>query len=175
MSASKSPAPITCPRSFARWRRTATTQRRPGGFWRSRWCWRKPHGLMRRARPAWTGMDRQTLRDWVVRDNEHGVDSVASGKPPGAAAKLSAAQMSELRDLVLAGPDPKADPAGSCLGGFPTPDGIRKPSPLTTCDHPRAPLESSRSISFSCGRSKGRDATCCSYPTRHPRLVSSSV
>jgi transposase len=56
-----------------------------------------------------TGMDRQTLRDWVVRYNEHGVDGLASRKPPGAAAKLSAAQMSELRDLVLAGPDPKAD------------------------------------------------------------------
>jgi transposase len=56
-----------------------------------------------------TGMDRQTLRDWVVRYNEQGVDGLASRKPPGAAAKLSAAQMSELRDLVLAGPDPKTD------------------------------------------------------------------
>jgi transposase len=56
-----------------------------------------------------TGMDRQTLRDWVVRYNERGVDGLASRKPPGAAPKLSAAQMSELRDLVLAGPDPKAD------------------------------------------------------------------
>ena len=56
-----------------------------------------------------TGMDRQTLRDWVIRFNEHGVDGLASRKPPGAAAKLSAAQMSELCDLVLAGPDPKAD------------------------------------------------------------------
>jgi transposase len=56
-----------------------------------------------------TGMDRQTLRDWVLRYNEHGVDGLASRKPPGAAPKLSAAQMSELCDLVLAGPDPKAD------------------------------------------------------------------
>jgi transposase len=56
-----------------------------------------------------SGMDRQTLRDWVLRYNEHGVDGLASRKPPGAAPKLSAAQMSELRDLVLAGPDPKAN------------------------------------------------------------------
>jgi putative transposase len=56
-----------------------------------------------------TGMDRQTLRDWVLRYNEHGVDGLTSRKPPGAAAKLSAAQMSELSDLVLAGPDPKVD------------------------------------------------------------------
>jgi transposase len=56
-----------------------------------------------------TGMDRQILRDWVLRYNEHGVDSLASRKPPGAAPKLSAAQMSELCDLVLAGPEPKAN------------------------------------------------------------------
>ena len=62
-----------------------------------------------------TGMDRQTLRDWVIRFNEHGVDGLASRKPPGAAAKLSAAQMSELCDLVLAGPDPR--PTRSCAGG----------------------------------------------------------
>ncbi len=56
-----------------------------------------------------TGMDRQTLRDWVIRYNEHGVDGLASRKPPGAAPKLSTAQMSELRSLVLAGPDLKAN------------------------------------------------------------------
>jgi transposase len=56
-----------------------------------------------------SGMDRQILRDWVVRYNEGGIDSLASRKPPGASPKLNAAQMSELRDLVLAGPDPKAD------------------------------------------------------------------
>jgi transposase len=56
-----------------------------------------------------TGMDRQTLRDWVIRYNERGLDGLASRKPPGAAPKLTAAQMSELSDLVLAGPDPKVD------------------------------------------------------------------
>jgi transposase len=56
-----------------------------------------------------SGMDRQTLRDWVLRYNEHGVDGLASRKPPGAAPKLNGAQMSELRGLVLAGPDPKTD------------------------------------------------------------------
>ena len=51
----------------------------------------------------------QTLRDWVHRHNEVGVDGLASRKPPGAAPKLSEAQTSELRGLVLAGPDPKTD------------------------------------------------------------------
>ena len=54
-----------------------------------------------------TGMDRQTLRDWVHRYNEVGVDGLVSRKPPGAAPKLSEAQTRELRGLVLAGPDPK--------------------------------------------------------------------
>jgi transposase len=54
-----------------------------------------------------TGMDRQTLRDWVHRYNADGIDGLVSRKPPGAAPKLSEAQMSELRGLVLAGPDPK--------------------------------------------------------------------
>jgi transposase len=52
------------------------------------------------------GMDRQTLWDWVHRYNEGGVAGLVSRVPPGAAPKLSAAQMGELRELVLAGPDP---------------------------------------------------------------------
>jgi transposase len=53
------------------------------------------------------GMDRQTLRDWVHRYNARGIKALASGKAPGAAPKLTQAQMVELRELVIAGPDPK--------------------------------------------------------------------
>jgi transposase len=53
------------------------------------------------------GMDRQTLCDWVHRYNEVGVAGLVSRKPPGASPKLTAAQMAELREWVLAGPDPK--------------------------------------------------------------------
>jgi transposase len=66
-------------------------------------------GASRLAAARQTGMDRQTLRDWVVRYNEGGVDGLASRKPPGASPKLSPVQLTELHDLVLAGPDPKAD------------------------------------------------------------------
>jgi len=53
------------------------------------------------------GMDRQTLRDWVHRYNSLGVDGLKSRHAPGRAPALSDAQMAQLRDLVLAGPDPK--------------------------------------------------------------------
>jgi transposase len=52
------------------------------------------------------GMDRQTLRDWVHRYNEHGPAGLISQHAPGPARKLSAEQMNRLRDLVIAGPDP---------------------------------------------------------------------
>jgi transposase len=52
-----------------------------------------------------TGMDRQTLRDWVHRYNEEGVTGLSSRKAPGAVGKLSTEQMAQLRDLVLAGPN----------------------------------------------------------------------
>ena len=50
-------------------------------------------------------MDRQTLRDWVHRYNEMGVDGLVSRTAPGPAPKLTEAQMQELRGLVVAGPD----------------------------------------------------------------------
>lgn len=52
------------------------------------------------------GMDRQTLRDWVHRYNEAGVDGLLSRQPPGPAPKLTEAQMAELCQLVVDGPDP---------------------------------------------------------------------
>ena len=54
-----------------------------------------------------TGMDRQTLRDWVHRYNAVGAAGLLSQTPPGPTPKLTAAQMAELYDLVVAGPDPE--------------------------------------------------------------------
>ena len=54
-----------------------------------------------------SGMDRQTLRDWVHRYNEAGIEGLVSRVPPGAMPKLTTEQMNELRELVVAGPDPK--------------------------------------------------------------------
>ena len=56
-----------------------------------------------------SGMDRQTLCDWVHRYNSGDVAGLAtaprSGRPPG----LNEAQMAELKELVIQGPDPEQD------------------------------------------------------------------
>ena len=53
-----------------------------------------------------SGMQRQTLRDWVHRYNQEGVDGLTSGHGPGQPPSLTAEQMSELKALVIKGPDP---------------------------------------------------------------------
>lgn len=56
-----------------------------------------------------SGMDRQTLRDWVHRYNAHGIAGLSDARRCGRRAALSGPQMDGLRDLVLAGPDPVVD------------------------------------------------------------------
>lgn len=55
------------------------------------------------------GMDRRTLRDWVHRFNESGLEGLINVKPTGRRPKLSAEQRDVLRELVEAGPDPEKD------------------------------------------------------------------
>ena len=64
-------------------------------------------GMSRAESALLTGMDRQTLRDWVHRYNEFGAAGLLSRKPPGVAPKLTPEQMQELRQLTVAGPDPE--------------------------------------------------------------------
>ena len=58
------------------------------------------------------GMDRQTLCYWVHRYNSEGVAGFCSRRIPGRPAALTAAQAAELRELVIAGPDPERDNVG---------------------------------------------------------------
>jgi len=55
------------------------------------------------------GMDRQTLRDWVHRFNQHGPDGLIDIKPSGRPARLSDEHKKLLKQLVDAGPDPEID------------------------------------------------------------------
>ena len=61
-------------------------------------------GMSREAAARAAGMDRQTLRDWVIRYNEHGLaDCPREGRPP----KLAPHEKATLVEIVLAGPDPE--------------------------------------------------------------------
>lgn len=55
------------------------------------------------------GMDRQTLRDWVLRFNELGPARLLDRHGGGTKPRLSAAQMAELDAIVEAGPDRAKD------------------------------------------------------------------
>lgn len=66
-------------------------------------------GHSREAAAKLSGMDRQTLRDWVHRYNEAGVVGLASIRSGGRDALLTEEQMAELKELVIKGPDPKTD------------------------------------------------------------------
>ena len=52
------------------------------------------------------GMDRQTLRDWVIRFNEQGPDGLINIASPGAPAKLDKKHKAFLARLVEEGPIP---------------------------------------------------------------------
>ena len=62
-------------------------------------------GHSREAAAQLNGMDRQTLRDWVLRSNAEGVAGLSSRCSPGRPPALNEALMEELRSIVLEGPD----------------------------------------------------------------------
>jgi transposase len=62
-------------------------------------------GVSRKAAARHAGMDRQTLRDWVVRYNAEGVAGLRDRERPGRPALLAPALEEELRQLIEAGPD----------------------------------------------------------------------
>ncbi len=66
-------------------------------------------GMSRKEAAEAAGMERQALRDAVVRYNAHGLDGLydcgGNGRPP----RLDAQEQAGLAAIVLAGPDPEAD------------------------------------------------------------------
>ena len=55
------------------------------------------------------GMDRQSLRDWVIRYNEGGLAGLSDRMPPGPVFRLTPEQMAELAEIIEKGPDPAVD------------------------------------------------------------------
>jgi transposase len=62
-------------------------------------------GMSRTEAARLGGMDRQTLRDWVHRFNQHGPEGLKDTWSKGNPARLSAEQETELAHLVETGPD----------------------------------------------------------------------
>ena len=56
-----------------------------------------------------TGMDRQTLRDWVHRYNDEGVDGLYPRAIPGRPGALTDDQKEQVRAMVLEGPNSSVD------------------------------------------------------------------
>ena len=66
-------------------------------------------GCDRTAAAATCGMDRQSLRDWVHRYNNEGLEGLRDRVSKGPAARLNEAQLAELAKLVEDGPDREKD------------------------------------------------------------------
>ena len=64
-------------------------------------------GHARASAASLSGMDRQTLRDWVHRYNEQSVAGLRSTRSGGHPATLTPEQMAEPKALTIAGPDPE--------------------------------------------------------------------
>ena len=66
-------------------------------------------GMSRAEAARAAGMDRQTLRDWVIRFNAEGIDGLCDRKRSGPKPFLDEGQQAVLRTMVLRGPDPDRD------------------------------------------------------------------
>lgn len=66
-------------------------------------------GMSREEAARQAGMDRQTLRDWVLRFNAEGVDGLRDRPKSGRPTWLDDGQLATLKALVLRGPDPERD------------------------------------------------------------------
>jgi transposase len=64
-------------------------------------------GLPRSEAAEQSGMHRQTLRDWVHRYNEAGIAGLETRHGSGREPLLTEAQMNELKEIVVKGPDPE--------------------------------------------------------------------
>lgn len=64
-------------------------------------------GMTRAEAARLAGMERQALRDAVLRYNAEGIAGLYNRRPPTPPGKLTAAELRELSEIILAGPDPE--------------------------------------------------------------------
>ena len=66
-------------------------------------------GMSREDAAGRAGMDRQTLRDWVIRFNAEGIAGLRDRPKSGRPTWLDDGQLAALKALVLRGPEPERD------------------------------------------------------------------
>lgn len=66
-------------------------------------------GMDRKTAAEAAGMDRQALRDWVIRYNERGFEGLRDCWGKGRPARLNLEEAAELATIILSGPDPEVD------------------------------------------------------------------
>ena len=66
-------------------------------------------GMSRAGAAEQAGMDRQTLRDWVLRFNQAGVEGLCDRPRRGRPSFLTEGQLATFKAWVLRGPDPERD------------------------------------------------------------------
>jgi putative transposase len=66
-------------------------------------------GMSREQAARQAGMDRQTLRDWVIRFNAAALEGLRDRPKSGRPSWLDEGQLATLKALVLRGPDPERD------------------------------------------------------------------
>ena len=66
-------------------------------------------GMSREAAARIAGMDRQTLRDWVIRYNRGGPAGLSDHWGDGRPCRLTEGQQATLKAIVLQGPEPEVD------------------------------------------------------------------
>ena len=64
-------------------------------------------GMDRKAAAEAAGMDRQSLRDWIIRYNAHGLEGLRDRWGTGRPGRLEPAEQAELAAIILRGPDPE--------------------------------------------------------------------
>jgi putative transposase len=64
-------------------------------------------GMSRESAARQAGMDRQTLRDWVIRFNAAGVEGLRDRPKSGRPSWLNDGQLATLKAVVLRGPEPE--------------------------------------------------------------------
>ena len=69
-------------------------------------------GMTRAEAARLAGMERQALRDAVVRDNAEGLAGLRDRPKPGRTPRLTEGEQATLRAVVLRGPDPACDGGG---------------------------------------------------------------